>query len=52
MASQRFFNANVRDFNTKLQVFPTNLYAKMLGFTQFGFIEANDAEKNNVEVKF
>ncbi len=53
MASQRFFNANVRDFNTKLQVFPTNLYAKMLGFTSVSFIEAKDeAEKANVEVKF
>ena len=52
MASQRFYNGNVRDFNTKIQVFPTNLYAKMLGFSQFGFIEANETEKANVDVKF
>jgi LemA protein len=52
MASQRFYNGNVRDFNTKLQVFPTNLFAKMLGFTPFSFIEINDTEKSNVEVKF
>ncbi len=52
MAAQRFYNGNVRDFNTKLQVFPTNLYAKMLGFSEFGFIEAGETEKKNVEVKF
>ncbi|MEI6266500.1 MAG: LemA family protein [bacterium] len=52
MASQRFYNANVRDFNTKLQVFPTNIYGKQLGFTQFEFIEAADAEKQNVKVEF
>ncbi len=52
MAAQRFYNGNVRDFNTKIQVFPTNLYAKMLGFTQFGFIEASETEKTNVDVKF
>lgn len=52
MSAQRFYNGNVRDFNTKLQIFPTNIYAQMLGFTQFNFIEANEAEKTNVEVKF
>jgi LemA protein len=52
MAAQRFFNANVRDFNTKLQVFPTNIYAKQLGFTKFDFIEATDGEKQNVDVEF
>lgn len=52
MASQRFYNANVRDFNTKLQVFPTNIYAQQLGFTKFEFIEAAEGEKQNVEVQF
>lgn len=32
-AARRFYNATVRDFNTKLQVFPTNIFAKSLGFT-------------------
>ena len=40
MAAQRFYNANVRDFNTAIQVFPTNLIASSLGFTAFEFIEA------------
>jgi len=52
MAAQRFYNGNVRDFNTKIEVFPTNIYAKQLGFGKFEFIEAADGEKANVEVKF
>jgi hypothetical protein len=42
----------VRDFNTKLQVFPTNLYAQTLGFTPFTFIEASGEETKNVDVEF
>jgi LemA protein len=52
MAAQRFYNANVRDFNTAIQVFPTNLFAAMLGFSLFTFIEATQTETANVEVKF
>jgi len=53
MASRRFYNGNVRDFNTKLQVFPTNLINKMLGFTAYKFYELSDAaQRENVSVKF
>jgi LemA protein len=51
-ASRRFYNGNVRDFNTKLQVFPTNLMAGMLGFVKREFFAADEAEKENVTVKF
>lgn len=52
-ASRRFFNANVRDFNTRIQVFPGNLIAGMLGFSALEFFEVSDAkEKENVQVKF
>ncbi len=34
MASRRFYNGVVRDFNTKRKVFPTSLFASMLGFTK------------------
>lgn len=52
MGAQRFYNANVRDFNTSIQVFPTNLFAQALGFSAFEFIEATTTESANVEVKF
>lgn len=53
-AARRFYNGNVRDFNIKLQVFPTNLFASMLGFTHRDFFEVeNQAEvEKPVEVKF
>jgi len=52
MASRRFYNTNVRDFNTKLQVFPTNIFGRMLGFKDYAFFEAADTEKEPVAVKF
>jgi LemA protein len=52
MASRRFYNGNVRDFNTKLEVFPTNLMAGALGFTKREFFEAEEGEKALPEVKF
>jgi LemA protein len=52
MASRRFYNGNVRDFNTKIEVFPTNLIAGMLNFTKRDFFEAADSEKENVKVEF
>ncbi|MFA6524752.1 MAG: LemA family protein [Patescibacteria group bacterium] len=52
-ASRRFYNGNVRDFNTKIQVFPTNMVGNMLGFKQREFFEIEDAtQKENVAVKF
>jgi LemA protein len=52
-ASRRFYNGNVRDFNTKIQVFPTNLFAQALGFKAYDFFEVeNEAEKENIKVDF
>lgn len=51
-ASRRFYNGNVRDFNTKIQVFPTNFFAGMLNFKKYEFFAASEGERQNVEVKF
>ena len=48
-ASRRFYNGNVRDFNIKLKVFPTNMIAKNLGFTAYEFFEVGEGEKAAVE---
>ena len=50
--SRRFYNGTVRDFNTKIIVFPNNLVAGILGFKEFPFFEAEEEEKKNVEIKF
>lgn len=52
-AARRFYNGVVRDFNIKIQVFPNNIVAGMLGFKKRDFFEVEDAkERENVEVKF
>lgn len=52
MAARRFYNANVRDFNIKLQVFPTNIFAKQLGFAKYNFFAGLESDKEPVAVKF
>ena len=52
-AARRFYNANVRDFNTRIQVFPNNLVAARLSFKKYGFFEiANAVEREAVKVQF
>jgi len=52
-ASRRFFNGNVRELNTKIEHFPSNMLAKMFGFEKRGFFEVPDAaQRENVQVKF
>jgi LemA protein len=50
--SRRYYNGTVRDFNTKIQVFPNNIIAKPLGFKDREFFEADEDEKENVKVSF
>ena len=50
--SRRFYNATVRDFNTRIQMFPGSLIAGMLGFSVKEFFEAAGAERENVKVDF
>lgn len=53
-ASRRFYNAGVRDLNTKIDSFPTNIIASMFKFEKREFFEVADrAEAENApEVKF
>ncbi|MFA6909322.1 MAG: LemA family protein [Patescibacteria group bacterium] len=52
-AARRFYNGNVRDFNTKMQVFPNNMIAKSMGFKEFEFFEVeSEVEKQPVKVSF
>ncbi len=50
--SRRYYNGTVRDLNTKIQTFPANIFAGMLGFANRDFFQADDSEKENVQVKF
>lgn len=51
--SRRYYNAVVRDLNTKIQSFPTNVIAGMFNFQQRQFFEITDAAERTVpQVKF
>ena len=50
--SRQFYNTNVLDFNTKVEMFPTNLIANIFGFKKFDFFIANEKEREKVELKF
>src|SRR3989344_3131535 len=52
-AARRFYNTNVRDLNIKIETFPTNLIAKIFGFTKMEFFgDLNEAGRSPVQVKF
>lgn len=53
-ASRRFYNGGVRDLNTRIQQFPANLVAGMLGFVSKEFFEVEDmaSVEKPVAVKF
>src|SRR5579871_2460527 len=50
--SRRYYNAVVRDLNTRIQSFPTNILAGMFGFTQRQFFETTQSDREPVQVKF
>lgn len=55
-ASRRFYNGGVRDLNTKIQSFPTNIIAGIFSFKSREFFELGEAEQaaaeKPVDVKF
>jgi LemA protein len=50
--SRQFYNANVLDFNTKIQMFPSNLIANIFGFKVYEFFAATEEERKKIEVRF
>ena len=50
--ARQFYNSVVMDYNTKLKVFPTVLFANMLNFKPMEFFEIEESEKKPVKVKF
>jgi LemA protein len=48
-ASRRFYNGAARDLNIKVQTFPTNIFAGMMGFKVREFFEVGESEAAAVE---
>ena len=52
-AARRFYNSNVMSFNTKTQVFPTNIIANAFGFKHEDFFEiTEESQREPVKVEF
>ncbi len=50
--ARRYYNAVVRDLNTKIQQVPSNIVASLFGFKNREFFEIPDSEKQVPQVKF
>jgi LemA protein len=50
--ARRYYNAVVRDLNTRIQQFPSNIVAGMFGFRNREFFEIPDADRAVPQVKF
>ncbi|PIU68141.1 MAG: hypothetical protein COS84_01640 [Armatimonadetes bacterium CG07_land_8_20_14_0_80_40_9] len=50
--SRRYYNAVVRDLNNKIQMFPSNLVARMYAFELKEFFEIEEGAREVPEVKF
>ncbi len=48
--SRKYYNATVRMFNDKVEMFPSNIFAGLFGFKSKKMFEADEAERKNVEV--
>ena len=50
--SRQFYNDIVMQYNNKVEMVPSNIVAIIFKFTKETYFEANDAERENVKVKF
>ena len=48
-ASRRFYNGGVRDLNTKIQTFPSNIFAAIFGFKLREFFEVSEQEQAAIQ---
>lgn len=50
--ARRYYNATVRNMNTAVDTFPSNIIAAKFGFGKREFFDIDEAEKQNVKVTF
>jgi LemA protein len=50
--ARRYYNAVVRDFNTAVSTFPSNLFANSMGYKELEFFQAEEGERAVPKVSF
>ena len=51
-AARQFYNDTVMIYNNKVSMVPSNIIASLFKFNKEAFFEANETERQNVQVKF
>ncbi|NLG82029.1 MAG: LemA family protein [Bacilli bacterium] len=51
-AARRVYNANVSEYNHKVQLFPSNIIAGVFKFKMREFFESEEYKRKDVEIKF
>lgn len=51
-AGRRYYNANVRNYNTKIESFPTNMIAGQFNFEKAAYFEVNEQARTASQVNF
>ena len=51
-SSRTYFNATVKKLNNKIQMFPSNIIAKMFNYQTYKMFEATEIQRQNVKVEF
>lgn len=49
--ARKYYNGTVRNFNDKVEMFPSNIVAGMLGYKTKNMFEASENERENIKVK-
>ncbi len=49
--SRKYYNATVRIYNNKVEMFPSNIIAKIFGYKSKNMFEASEEERENVKVE-
>jgi len=51
-AARRFYNTNARDLNTSIEMFPSNMMARIFNFSKVEFFDAEAEAEKPIKVSF
>lgn len=49
--ARKYYNGTVKNYNNKVQMFPSNIVAKILGYKAKNMFKANENERENVKIE-
>ena len=49
--SRKYYNGIVKIYNNKVEMFPSNIFAKIFGYHSKAMFEANTTERENIKIK-